>query len=69
MTRLLLCTAAILALIVPANAQSVVPLRDRGRFHGYVGAKPHWCTWSAAKVCTAWRRAEESSSVRRAACP
>jgi hypothetical protein len=26
-----------------------------GRFHGYVGARPHWCTWSAAKVCTAWR--------------
>jgi hypothetical protein len=55
MTRLLLCAATILALTASANAQSVVPLRDRGRFHGYVGAKPHWCTWSAAKVCTAWR--------------
>jgi hypothetical protein len=45
----------------PAHAQSIpsggraVPLSDRGRFHGYVGAKPHWCTWSAAKVCAAWR--------------
>jgi hypothetical protein len=55
MTRLLICTATILALTASANAQSVVPLSDRGRFHGYVGAKPHWCTWSAAKVCTAWR--------------
>jgi hypothetical protein len=55
MKCLLLCTATILALTASANAQSVVPLSDRGRFHGYVGAKPHWCTWSAAKVCTAWR--------------
>jgi uncharacterized membrane protein YhaH (DUF805 family) len=45
----------VLITLWPALAQSAVPLRDRGRFHGYVGARPHWCTWSAAKVCGAWR--------------
>jgi hypothetical protein len=54
---LVVCVAIFMVFMAlqPATAQSVVPLRDRGRFHGYVGAKPHWCTWSAAKVCTRWR--------------
>jgi hypothetical protein len=68
---LVVCVAIFMVFMAlqPATAQSVVPLRDRGRFHGYVGAKPHWCTWSAAKVAPAGGRAEESSSVRRATCP
>jgi hypothetical protein len=53
--KYLLAACILAAFIGAAAAQSVVPLRDRGRFHGYVGARPHWCTWSAAKVCTAWR--------------
>jgi hypothetical protein len=54
---LVVCVAIFMVFMAlrPAPAQSAVPLSDRGRFHGYVGAKPHWCTWSAAKVCTAWR--------------
>jgi hypothetical protein len=53
---LVVCVAIFMVFMAlrPAPAQSAVPL-NRGRFHGYVGAKPHWCTWSAAKVCTAWR--------------
>jgi hypothetical protein len=55
-----ICVAVLLLFMAlrPAHAQSsggAVPLRDRGRFHGYVSPRPHWCTWSAAKVCTAWR--------------
>jgi hypothetical protein len=57
-----ICVAVLLLFMAlwPAHAQSIpsggaVPLRDRGRFHGYVSPRPHWCTWSAAKVCTAWR--------------
>lgn len=34
---------------------SAVPLRDRGRFHGYVGARPHRCTWSISTGCSRWR--------------
>jgi hypothetical protein len=54
---LVVCVAIFMVFMAlrPAPAQSAVPLSDRGRFHGYVGAKPHWCTWSAAKVCNAWR--------------
>jgi hypothetical protein len=54
---LVVCVAIFMVFMAlrPAPAQSAVPLSDRGRFHGYVGAKPHWCTWSAAKVCTTWR--------------
>ena len=54
---LVACVAIVMVFMAlwPALAQSVVPPRDRERFHGYVGARPHWCTWSAAKVCTRWR--------------
>jgi hypothetical protein len=55
----LLCVAVFMLFMAirPAPAQSTgaVPLSDRGRFHGYVSSRPHWCKWSAAKVCTAWR--------------
>jgi hypothetical protein len=50
---------ALVLTIMSANAQSW------GRGGAYTGASPsqgyyrgsgaHWCTWSAAKVCSAWR--------------
>jgi hypothetical protein len=59
MKKLLFTTLAFGLLLSPANAQSW------GRGGAYTGASPraayyprtgmHWCTWSAANVCSAWR--------------
>jgi hypothetical protein len=57
----LLLVAAIALACMTGTSQA----QSWGRGGGYTGASPsqgyyrgsgaHWCTWSAAKVCTAWR--------------
>jgi opacity protein-like surface antigen len=59
MKRLLLGATVLACVASAAQAQSW------GRGGAYTGASPsqgyyrgsgqHWCSWSAAKVCTAWR--------------
>jgi hypothetical protein len=65
-----LACAFVMALLaaVPAQAQSW------GRGGAYTGAAPgakyypgtgtHWCQWSAATVCKAWRAAGPNYSMR-----
>jgi hypothetical protein len=50
-----LAVLALACLTDTAQSQSVRPMSDRGRFHGYVSKKPYSCTWSATSYCAAWR--------------
>ena len=59
-----------LMVLQPANAQMTDPVNTRtsiGRYHGRAPSTGvHWCTWSAATVCSKWRARAESTFVRRA---
>jgi len=48
-----------LMVLQPANAQMTDPVNTRtsiGRYHGRAPSTGvHWCTWSAATVCSKWR--------------
>jgi len=65
MFALAMVAGALMAL--PASAQYSRNVgRDHGQWDYYGYRTTHWCTWSAATVCSKWRARAESTFVRRA---
>jgi len=65
MFALAIVAGALMAL--PASAQYSRNVgRDHGQWDYYGYRTTHWCTWSAATVCSKWRARAESTFVRRA---
>jgi hypothetical protein len=56
MRKLMLALVVVAGTALPASAQYTRNVgRDHGQWNYYGYRTTHWCTWSAATVCTQWR--------------
>ena len=56
MRKLMLALVIVAGAALPASAQYTRNVgRDHGQWDYYGYRTTHWCAWSAATVCSAWR--------------